>query len=340
MLTIAAIKANGNLRKLWELRLSELAGGKITDAKAHVVSISFSPDGHRLAAVVWSRLQRNKLTLVILDVNSPRVNSQMLEYEGPGGETISWSPTGKEVAVPEVFQEIGQPPCILEHTVRAVFYGPDQVADGQPGFPQTDLRFYNVHCALVGLWKIDGMWPLSDGSAERQLLALANNVPKKTQILVVDPVRKRTVNRWPLKDTAWAWALFADTGKAICALDGTAAHGVAHCWDVDSGREIARTHSGNPQVSFAAALRAKRLVLSDYGWKIDFEGWQTEVGALHRRVVWDFGTGNEIASWKPSYQDDVVHPTVKEPYRAAISPDGTMVAEGGAGALKLSRIEP
>jgi hypothetical protein len=340
MLAAARVCA-GDLNKVWELRLSELTGGKITDTNAHVFSVSFSPDGHRLAAVVWGGQQdRGKQTLVVVDISRPRDGVQMTEFEGPAWNETSWSYTGKEIAVPEVFHELGRPPCILQHTIRTVFYDTNRVADGQPGFPNSDLLFFDSNCNPLGSWAINGMWELSDGSAERHLLALANHVPKGTQILVVDPIRERIVSRRSLQEVTGAWPLFADSGNAVCALDGTGRHGVAHCWDVDSGREIGQTSSGNPHRPMATALRAKRAVLSDYGWRIYFEGWETEVGSLHRRVVWDFGTGKEIASWKPKYQDDVARPASKEPLEFAISPDGTMVAEGGDGLLTLSRVEP
>jgi hypothetical protein len=64
---------------------------------------------------------------------------------------------------------------------------------------------------------------------------------------------------------------------------------------------------------------------------------------LRRRVVWDFSTGAEIASWKPDTQTyslpGLVHP-VKEPFAVAISPDGQYIAEGGNGILRLYKIEP
>ncbi len=340
LLTLITGKGSaGDLAKVWELRLSELPGSKITDAAAHVFSVSFAPDGHRLAVVVRGG-QRGVGILAVLGVNNPRDGVSAMEYEGPVGPAVSWWSTGDGIAAPEVFHTIGQPGCTLEHTIRAVFYDSDRIADVQPGFPNSDILFFDSNCQSSGSWDIEGKWELSDGSADRHLLALSNYIPKRTDIMIVDPLRRKLVRRWPLAETEGSWPLFADNGNAVCAIDGTGRQGVAHCWDVDGDREIGRMSSGNPHEPMATALHARRMVLSDYGWKIDFERWQTEVGSLEKRVVWDFGSGKEIASWKPRYQDDVAHPATKQACEFAISPDGTMVAEGGAGVLTLYRIEP
>jgi len=345
LLTLITARASaGDLSKVWELRLSELPGSEITDRAAHIFSVSFSPDGHHLATVVRGRKPGTEI-LSLVDISRPREGFQTTAYEGPVGDdawgpSISWSSSGDEIAAPEVFHDLREPGCILEHSIRTVFYGSNRVADVQPGFPTSDLLSFDGRCNPVESWRIEGNWELFDGTATRHLVTLANHLPKAAQIIVVDPNLRRIVNRWPLDGPSGGGGLFADNAKAICGLDGTGRHGVAHCWDVDGGRELARTSSGNPHIPMATARHAKRVVLSDYGWGVDFELWQTEVGALHRRVVWDFGAGKEIASWRPRYQDDVARPAGREPYKFAISSDGTMVAEGGAGVLTLYRVEP
>jgi len=344
LVLVAARCWAGNLTKVWEVRLSQLPGSEITDATAHVFSVSFSPDGRHLAAIARETQQEiSEHVLAMLDINSPRDGIQMIRYEGPVGPAISWSPTGEGIAVPEVFHALGYPACMLEHAILAVFYNTNRVADVHPGFPSSDILFFDSSCHPVGSWDIEGKWELKDGSADRHLLALSNYIPKRTEIIIVDPLLRKLVRRWPLAETEGSWPIFADNGKAVCATDGTGRQGVAHCWDVNGDHEIAKTSSGNPHDPMAAALRARRVVLSAYGWKIDFERWQTEVAALEKHVVWDFGTEKEVASWKPRFQETKVsgrHPAIKEPYQFAISPDGTMVAEGGAGVLTLYRVEP
>jgi hypothetical protein len=338
----------GDLRRVWEIRFSDLVESKISDSAAPVSAVSFSPDGRHLAAVVLGDQEgrRKASFLLIIDLTNPRTSAKAFKVTGPASSdalspAISWSPTGDLVALPTVVQTSTGAGCNLTNSLLAVFCGEDRVAEVQTSFPKSTVEFFDAKCTPTGDWEIDGKWELSDASADRHLIALSNGIPRQTQIVVADPVGKTVVHRWPLEDVEGSWPLFANRGKAICALDGTGRHGVAHCWDADSGAEIARTNGGNPHWPMKTALHAKRAILSEYGWRIYFEGWETEVGSLKRWVVWDFGTGKELASWKPKWQSYMIRDSkAREPYRLAISPDGDLVAEGGQGTLILYRIEP
>ena len=72
----------------------------------------------------------------------------------------------------------------------------------------------------------------------------------------------------------------------------------------------------------------------DYEYRATFKG----------RYVWDFATGQELASWMPESETyaNVFTPTkqVTELFRFAISPDGQFVVEGGNGIVRLYKIEP
>ena len=333
----------GNLTKIWEVRLAELPGSEGMNAAALVYSVSFAPDGRTLSVVVKDAEARSKFA--ILSVDDPRRGMTGVKNNGPIADAltshISWSSTGNEVAIPTVFHILAQPwtGCALEHTLHAVFYDSDRVADVQRGFPDSTILFFDSSCNPIGSWAIKGLWERIDGSPDRHLLVLSNNIPKDTEVIVLDPLRRKLVRRWQMEETNGTWPVFADSGRAVCAIDGTGRHGVAHCWDVEGDHEISETTSGNPHGNIAAALHARRVVLSSYGWRFEFEGFYTEVGSLEKRVVWDFGTGKEITSWKSKYQHPA-HSQIWEPYPVAISPDGTMVAEGGLGMLTLYRIQP
>jgi WD40 repeat protein len=333
----------GDLAKLWELRISDLLGESVITPTAHIDSVSFSPDGGRLALV--SRGEHGEAgVLVVLDIRNPHEGITAVPYDGPTapeeytGPAISWSPDGAGIAVPGIFQKVGQPGCTLSHTIHAAFYDVDRVADIQPGFPESVILLFNANCDAIGSWKIEGKWELTDGSPDRHLLLAESDTPKEIDVLVLDPTRRKVVRRWQVAGTSGSWPLFADRGNAVCATAGTGRKGEVHCWDVEGDREIREASPGNPHKPMAASLHAQRLILSDYNWRIDFERWESEVGSLAKRLVWDFGTGKELVSWRPRYQDN--SPGFKEPYGFAVSPDGSMVAEAGDGNVILYRISP
>jgi hypothetical protein len=238
----------GDMRKVWELRFSDLAEGKIGNTAVPVSAVSFSPDGRRVAAIVLGEQEGRQIPsfLVIVDLTSPRTGSKVLRVPGPASSddlslAMSWSSAGDWVAVPTVIQTGTGAGCVLSHTIRSVFYDDARIADCQPGFPKSSVELFDTKCQQVGAWEIDGKWELSDASVERHLIALTRMVShERTELAVADPVGKRVVKRWP-----GGLPLFADRGRAVCGLDGTGMQGVARCWDVDSGEEIARTNGGN-----------------------------------------------------------------------------------------------
>jgi hypothetical protein len=190
------------------------------------------------------------------------------------------------------------------------------------------------------------MYP-TDASASRGLLAISQAVDtaprrERVRLLLLDPESRTVVHEWPVD--AQQGFLFADGGKALCGLAGTARDGVARCWDTDTGKEIAETKGLNVHGSMRTAASAKRVVVSVYGVGFDFEDFAAKVGSLRRRVVWDFGTGKEVASWKPRWETFVIDMNPPEEkwltYRFALSPDGAYLVEGGAGVIDLYRIEP
>ena len=115
------------------------------------------------------------------------------------------------------------------------------------------------------------------------------------------------------------------------------------CADVDTGATLAESDKIKGGLPIFAADRASRIVAHDYGTaRIPFTRGETG-DVLKRRVVWDFRTGKELASWGPDTQewvDSGIPMRIREPFRVAISPDGQYIAEGGNGILRLFTIEP
>ena len=148
--------AAGDLVKTWEVRLSELPDSKITNSAALVYSVSFSPDGRNLAVVAQNTAGPHAI-FAILAVDNPRNGITAVEYKGPVGgseftdSAISWSLSGAEVAIPGVFQILTTPwsACTLQHTLHAVFYDLNRVADVQPGFPDSTILSFDSNCNLL-----------------------------------------------------------------------------------------------------------------------------------------------------------------------------------------------
>ena len=93
----------------------------------------------------------------------------------------------------------------------------------------------------------------------------------------------------------------------------------------------------------ATAAHSSRIVLTDWRYQpyIILDGG---ADILRKRIVWDFETKEEIISWRsgtqryPSFFSNNESRT--EPFAVALSADGTLVAEGGDGIIRLYRIQP
>jgi WD40 repeat protein len=319
-----------------------------------VYAVSFSPDGQRLAAVVGESVQRE--SLLFANVANPRTNG--VKYEARtqiddldiGVPPISWSPSGDAIALGSFVYTPGGRTCELPPS-PFLFFGANSAAGLDAALIRyhtakapSHLLFFSSDCQDAGTLEVPYGRYIADASADRGLLCLLPfgaqpPKPEPLEVLVVSPSDRSVVHRWT-KDVMNVGVLFADTGKALCGLAGTEKHGTAHCWSVDTGKEIAATTGNNIHQPMRTALYAQRAVLSHYGWGIDFEGFSARMGSLKERIIWDFRTGRELASWTPKWQRDGSAIVPREPYKFAISPDGNYVVEGGDGVLTLYKIEP
>lgn len=116
------------------------------------------------------------------------------------------------------------------------------------------------------------------------------------------------------------------------------------CWDVDTAKQIGQaTVSGSVSSGSGVSSRSSRVVLDDpHGTGIPFASTFTEMAA--RRRVWDFGTNEEVASWRLRF---ITYSTTldgdgfnrdRRPIPCAISPDGEYIVEGDDGKIWLYKI--
>jgi hypothetical protein len=301
-------------------------------------------------------------SLVLVDITNPKTNGARYEVRPPtsepeiqNGVAISWSNSGEAITLRSIIHISDGKTCALPPS-QFFFFGANRVAGLDPARIKYQawnepnpwrLLFFDEDCKDAGTWEIPYVFSISDASADRGLLCIlprgelgpSPKRPVMQEVLIVSPSDKRVVQRWNIHAIDLG-LLFADSGKALCGMDGDEKHGAAHCWSVDSGKETGVTKGLNIHQPMRTALHAQRAVLSDYGWGIDLEGLRARIGALKRRVIWDFKIGKELASWKPKWQKTRSTKELHEPYKFAISPDGEYVLEGGDGVLALYKIEP
>jgi hypothetical protein len=305
--------------------------------------LSFSPDGHRIAALV-GRAYSEKF-LLILDASTPQVaNKRVAISPETLGSSLSWSPSGREILVGSTIVELSNGNnCSLPTGTIApgfMFVGPTRVA-GEQRQPMR-LLFYDLDCHPSAQFDLGtDLWNLDDASAERGIVLIwrqhYHGVGSiEWDVSAQEADTQKLLSRLPLLDSA----RFADTGKAVCGADGKEWHRSVECVNVDTGKRLGVTTGWNaPDVQTAA--HGRKAVVSDYSRKLDWIDAVSRVGGLKRRVVWDFGTGKQLASWRPRSQTVFLGAYRQSlPYEFAISPDGEYVIEGGAGTLTLYKIEP
>ncbi|HEV2199032.1 MAG TPA: hypothetical protein VGR73_04365 [Bryobacteraceae bacterium] len=359
------VAAAADLQKVWELDLRKLsnARGVSHTRDLPVLALRFAPDGSRVAAIIdlYGPRDAQKSHLFVIDAHHPEANPSVYEVSGklnydengPGPDNFGWSPTGQIVYAGGAAISVGQGKgCELPW--RSLFVT-DNLAITEDQVPvdwtalASHFTLFDRNCQPRGKWDVPERWIIVDTSPDLGLLSVSRllGFPNKTEALVVDPLSRKVIRRWSGPEAPGGQ--FADRGTAICRGSDVEAAERAPviCWEVDTGKKINEAPAVNGGDPIATALHASRIIASDYGRrKVPLSSDYVEI--LKRRVLWDFRTGKELASWRPRFQSwefqlylDPSKPLkrVSEPFRFAISPDGEYIAEGGSGEINLYKIE-
>jgi hypothetical protein len=359
---------HGSLRKVWDYHVREIAGPGNSETPLGIFALGFSRNGQRIVAVVGR--SSSEESVLVIDSRNPysntgrlAINPELWEQEpGAGNRRIEWSLSDQHVILAGRIVNISDGGgCALPSGVFAAkFSGPNQVVAYQ--LKPSRISFFDLECRPVSGWALpDGEFVEAlDASAERGLVFVTQHKLAHAHITevvdaVIDVASRKVLRQLPTWREATAsvqippnylFPKFAESGRTFCGMRGDTWHRVVVCSEVDTERSLNTTESWNdPDVR--TALRAPRIVISDYSKKLDFIDFFWYPGLARQRIVWDYRIGKELVRWKPKMQDafiqvsPLVHPSNPKsyPYSFDISPDGEYIVEGGAGIVSLYRIE-
>lgn len=349
----AGLSSGGSLVPIWQLNLARWNGHR-TDLFP-VDGISFSPDGTAVAFTSFEGTgeaagARPSRQVLVAKIGATGDAVRSYANPSPGG-TASWSPDGKFLFVNGALVNIDsgascRVPGGFGFTARGELIG--RVA-GKARSPRTEIWFYGDDCRPVRQIATRENWRVQAYSPEKNLVLASTPGGEAVLISASDG---STVRRWQTgADTGHTGAngRFGDAGAAICGVArdvrDSAGELSARCWATEDGRLLARPptdHAGGPVVT---SSHSKRVVSLDFA-SIPVLGLvpglnpKPYLGAL----VWDSSSGEKIVWWRPELQsfnrNAKGEARNKQPNSLALSPDGSLLAEGGGGKLIIYKIQP
>ena len=345
--------AAGSLVKLWELDLSKWnnSRGRRNADNFPVAALSFSPDEKRIALTGTEKKEEDgKLRglLLIVGIGAPGVDAKSFEA-APMSTFLEWSPSGDAVVVNDLLVRLDAGmSCTVPNT--SGFISEDQLIAYKRAGPtrsSTRVTVYDKNCRPGKEWETSQRWNILDISMDRRLLLMNKHLEEN---LLVTPDDGRVVRRWSVG--AWpVWdgpgGKFADNGAALCnelSVDDAPKGKTLRCWNTDTGELIGNAPADYATGPFVTSRGSTRVVFSEAGHMRGLvPDWDTH--PYKGAVVWDYATGERLASWRPQTQTWIelgLRPPKKitEPSKFAISADGQFIAEGGNGKLTVYRVQP
>jgi hypothetical protein len=313
-------------------------------------------DGHRGS----SRVKNHHLLLVSADLKTD--TAEQFDFDGRrGGEsTFFLSPDasiiviedGVEIDVEDrrnrsscsLWPPVGDPQIlVLGRFIDADLflvtrYRPLVLQDEKSRY-----ELYDRNCKLRDTWELVGGSPATADPGSGRILVQRYLGGTQWETELVEWPSRKLVGRWPILETGLA----TDKGRVLCFGSLTPSQNLPiQCLDVASGALLAKQvviHGGYPM---AVARSGTLAVANDWFklWKPFTEGdyW------LHvkRQVLWDFRSGQVLASWNPKLQHDdsagysknVGFGARRFPFVYALSNVGTFIVEGGDETIRMSRI--
>lgn len=204
------------------------------------------------------------------------------------------------------------------------------------------LETIDLHGKVVDKWTSPKKWRAVDVSPDRHLLAVLSD-DEAAKTLVVDYASKKVLlsKDNPYHDLNRGGGglgnsqYFTEGGKTLCSvetvqqLSGPEFNVAPECWDVDSGKRVAKFDGIRGGAPAAASPRGSRLMLTRYT-TVPGPGHNSYLGVEY--VVWDFRSGTQVAVWKSQQTGTIPPPRLSS---MAISSTGRYVAEIAGDVLRI-----
>ena len=203
------------------------------------------------------------------------------------------------------------------------------------------LETIDLQGQVVDTWTPPKQWRVVDMSPDRHLLAVLSDDPA-TKTLVVDYPSKKVIltkdNSYPDLSLGGGYRetsqFFTEGGKTLCSVGSAQMNEprfdvATECWNVDSGKSIAKFDGFPGGAPAAASSRGSRLILTHY---TVVRGTVSGGYLGAEYVVWDFRSGAQVAAWKPQQSTTRIPPRLSG---IAISSTGRYVAEIAGDVLRI-----
>lgn len=205
------------------------------------------------------------------------------------------------------------------------------------------LRFETLDLRgnVVDTWQPPKHWGgVVQMSPDRQLLAVRSDDASKLFLMDYDSKRIFQARDYT------PGVFFPEGGKTFCLVGagrrvfggGTGAFHT-ECWEVDTGKPIAKFEPFLGGIPADASIHSSRLVLTQGSFASGLD--QANVAYYGGRVVWDYRSNEEVAAWgSTAPKDENAPPVFRSPVPGpvALSSSGHLVAEGADNVIRLYAI--
>lgn len=376
-LSVSALNAADPLPKVWEISLRDhvAAWGQPPLKDLDVLSLSFSPDGGRLAVSFGNRYRLDSATagtsttyLAVLPVEHPETTlfwaelTQTGEPIGSLSAQLLWAPDGNSLVCQNVLIRLpGGERCRVRDWMpdnvglgwfggflsagRAVFSIPNpSLAHGQ----SVTFATIDSHCRIVERWHSKRFLFIDGVSPDGRLLTLVE--PSRKFLLMEFASKKEIKLSVPRGREVSASPVFFGGGKLVCAVIQRA--GMMYRTRVVPWGPSLQPAEPEARIMCWNTQTWKRVFESKHVWKgkgnvvatgiprVLLAGGSrfAMVDRAQQRWVWDYETDRVIASWMSQNEDGTPVRTPIAVLPVAISPDGRFIADAGAGSVRLYRL--